>query len=87
MTTRIILPAKYVRQMLSALDLHYQKRKLADDIGIQLRLTNDGFEHININAYKSGTVLVQPLEGKKVKFIQKILRMRAARLRHKGEIE
>ena len=87
MQNKIKLPVKYVRQILKALDLHFHTKKLTDGFGVQLFLTNDGFEHININVYKTGTVLVQPSDGKKVKFIQKILRMRATHLRRKGKIE
>ncbi len=83
----IRMPLEYVIKTLRCLDLHFHKRPPPDGNGIQIKLTNDGYGHVSINAYKSGSVVVQPRDATVANFVRGFLAMRSAKLQRKWEIE
>jgi len=83
---KIQLPLEHVQKTLRYLDLEYVKKRLPDGYGVQLRLDNDGFEHVNINVYNTHTVVVQPMQGPEAIFVRRMLAMRARKLRRLRKI-
>ena len=82
----IKMPLEYVKKTLTYLDLAHIEIDLSDGNGVQIRLTKDGYDHVNVNAYNSGTVVAQPYGDPSADLVSQILALRAARLRRKGEI-
>ena len=80
------LPLNYVRKTLTRLDLAPVEKDLPDGKGVQIRLTKEGFDHVNVNAFKTCTVVVQPYADPIAEFVRQILTLRAERLRRKGKI-
>ena len=82
----IKMPLEDVEKALRYLDLNYVRKKLPDGNATQLRLTPDQFMRVKVNVYNTNTVVVQPEGDPKTAFVRRFLRLRAARLRRKGEI-
>lgn len=80
------MPLEYVKKTLSYHGLEYIDEKLPNGSGIQLWLLPEGFSHVNVNAYKTGSVVVQPYGDPAAVLVSQMLALRAARLRRKGKI-
>lgn len=84
---RIIMPLKYVKKSLAYLDLKYTAKELPKGECTQLGLLSDGFDHININTYATGTVVVQPHGDPEAILLASYFSLRAKKLLRKGKIQ
>ena len=82
----IKLPIAKVKKALDYLGLDHVDEEHPDGNLTQIWLTQEGFSHVNINAYATGAVVVQPYADQAADSIDRILTLRAARLRQKGKI-
>lgn len=80
------MPLKYVKKSLAYLGLDYVVKELPKGQCTQLWLIRDGFEHVNINAYETDTVVVQPFDDPAAIFVRQLLALRAMQLRRMGKI-
>lgn len=82
----IKMPLEYVEKTLAYLGLDPVGEELTSGNCTQLWLTKEGFSHVNINTFKTGSVVVQPHDDLVAHFVRNVLALRAARLRSKGKI-
>lgn len=80
------MPLEYVKKTLAYLGLGLVGEELTSGICTQLWLTKEGFSHVNINTYKTETVVVQPHDDPAAGFVRAVLALREARLRGKKKI-
>lgn len=59
MPSKLKLPKRYVRQILESFDIEFAEKRLRNDSGVVFRLKTGAWYGVIVNAYDTGTILIQ----------------------------